>query len=376
MNAKRERRVRRYRFSVIALILLAGVYWSIASAGSGEEKKAYPEKQLLVTGAWLREHLEKGDDMVIVDVRTDKDFDGSVIPGAIRLPWSNFRYTDTARGIGGKFIGIDAAQRMLGAHGIARTDSLVLYDSVARDGGATSSYVFWVLDLLGHADKKILERGIDGWIDAGGRVVDKPRSMEPMPYQAPSGEIRLRRRVDGEFIRQRLGDPYYQILDVRSRAEYLGEKLNEAIDGGALKAGHIPTAVNIDYRSNWADAETKAFKSYRQLLELYRGLDPHRAVITYCHSARRGSFGYFTLRLMGVEDVRLYDESWFEWGNPGLFFPVETRESAFSGGALPTVGGARGKGPGASYAKKPQKEKAPSGSGQPEPKGGYVSCGG
>lgn len=43
----------------------------------------------------------------------------------------------------------------------------MLYDSVERDGGATAAYVFWVLDLLGHTRKMVLERGIDAWEEAG-----------------------------------------------------------------------------------------------------------------------------------------------------------------------------------------------------------------
>jgi hypothetical protein len=42
---------------------------------------------------------------------------------------------------------------------------------------------------------KVLERGIDGWIDAGGETVSTPRKTEAVLYQAPSGEINLRKWV-------------------------------------------------------------------------------------------------------------------------------------------------------------------------------------
>jgi len=227
------------------------------------------------------------------------------------------------------------AQQLLGEHGIARNDTVVLYDSVKRDGGATSSYLFWVLDLLGHKNMKVLERGIDGWIDAGGETVSTPRKAEAVLYQAPSEEINLRKWVKAEYMLPRLGDPYYQILDVRSRAEYIGEKSNTGLDGTALKPGHVPTATNSDYTLNWTTPDIKAIKPYSALQERYRGLDPGRAVILYCHSARRGSFGYFVLRLMGFEDVMLYEPSWMEWGNKRYFYPVETAENVITGDALP-----------------------------------------
>ncbi len=91
--------------------------------------------------------------------------------------------------MGGLFVGPAEAQRILGEHGLFRNDMIVLYDSVARDGGATASYLFWVLDLLGHKKMAILERGIDGWLAAGGEVVNQPQKREPLLYQAPSKEI-------------------------------------------------------------------------------------------------------------------------------------------------------------------------------------------
>lgn len=356
----------RVRTWLTALVLLLGVYGTWASAQKEAERPPYPNGRFLATAEWLQQHL-RDDGLVVVDVRNDKYFDGQLIPGAIRLPWGLFQENDVASGVAAVFVGAAEAQRILGDRGIARTDAVLLYDSVARDGGATSSYVFWVLDLLGHERKMILDGGIDAWKAAGGETVGEPRTAEPVLYQAPAEEVRLRHWAQGEFVRSRLGDPYYQILDVRSREEYLGEVLNQAVDGTPLKPGHIPTAVNVDYRFNRVDEKTKELKPYPALQDLYRGLDPSKAVITYCHSGRRASFGYFVLRLMGFDDVILYEPSWNEWGRPALFYPVETTENRLSGTELPgVVGGADGgtrRTPEESHASEPAK-------------GGYVSCGG
>ncbi len=356
---------------VIAVVLLLGVYWSAASA-TNHGGRGYPNADYLASAQWLQSHKHNAS-LVIVDVRMDEYFDDKLIPDAVRMPWRLFRYNVPAANMGALFVGVERAQEILGEHGIARNDTVVLYDSVERDGGATSSYVFWVLDLLGHQKMKVLERGIDGWIDAGGETVSDPRKPEKVLYQAPSDEIDARKYVKADFMMPRLGDPYYQILDVRSRQEYLGEAPNTALDGTVLKLGHVPTAYNINYTLNWTSPDVKGIKPYGELQQLYRGLDPDKAVITYCHSARRGSFGYFALRLMGFEDVMLYEPSWMEWGNKRYYYPVETAENKLPGGALPgaTSASARsGKtrsGQGGSA--------APSGGGGGS-KSGYVSCGG
>ena len=353
---------RTIRTSVIALVLLTGAGWSLSAARTSQA--LYPNAEYLASGQWLKQHIDDAN-LVVVDVRGDKDFDGRVVPGAVRMPWSLFRMDDPSRGIGGLFVGTVRAQEILGRHGISRIDTVVLYDSVKRDGGATASYLFWVLDLLGHRNMKLLDRGIDGWQDAGGEISSQARPPEPVLYQAPTDEIVGKRSADADFIYSRLGDPHYLIMDVRSRAEYLGEKANPALGGGALKLGHIPTAVNVEYKLNWTDRESKAVKGYRDLQELYRGLDPAASVILYCHSARRGSYSYFILRLMGFDSVALYDPSWYEWGSEDNFYPVELTERKLAGKGLPAATGAAS-----------ARGTVRTGTGPRKSPSGYVSCGG
>ncbi|MFZ7125204.1 MAG: sulfurtransferase [Desulfobacterales bacterium] len=361
------------RFSIIAVVLLLGLVWSLSLAGRGEAQSGYPNPGILATAGWLKAHA--GDQgVVIVDVRGDKHYDGRIIPGAVRLPWTSFRYDDRAHNIAEKFSGLEAAQELLGRNGLGRADEIVLYDSVKSDGGATASYVFWVLDVLGHPRKRILEGGIDAWERAGHPLASEPKTLEPILYQAPTKEIQTHRLIDARWIFSRLGDPMYQIVDARSRSEYLGERGAKDLMGNPLLLGHIPTAVNVDYTSAWRDAETKLLKPYAELQELYRGLDPDRGVIVYCMSGRRSAFSYFVLRLMGIDHVITYEQSWMEWGNPANFLPVETTERRFAGGNLPGRAATRAAASARTAAGRDAGEKstAPSGTAS----GGYVSCGG
>ncbi len=362
------KQARPLRLGIIALLLLLGVFWAFVSAKTPGEEQGYPNGRFLVTADWLNQHLEdKG--LVVVDVREKKYLADAFIPGAVHMEWQLFQQSDLSRGLGGIFVGADRAQEILGRSGIVPTDTVVLYDAEKRDGAATSSYVFWVMDLLGHENVKVLERGFEAWQEAGYKTVPAPAEPKPLLYQVPAEKLRLERWATGNFIQNRLGDPFYQILDVRSEPEYLGTAVNSGLDGRALKPGHIPTAFNIDYTLNWNDPKTKTIKPYAKLRELYAGLDSNRAVITYCHSGRRGSFTYFILRTMGMEAVSLYEASWFEWGNPRLFYPVETSANVLRG-ALPGVSAAPSGAMGGASAPKAK----PSAGGSAA--GGYISCGG
>jgi len=362
MNNKRSS-----RHIIIAIVLFFGVLWSFSSVA--QKQPEYPNSEFLVDAQWLKAHI-KDKDLVIADVRSDKYYDGSLIPGAVRMIWSDFRHNDIGLNLASTFPGVKQAQEILGSHGITRKDTVVLYDSVERDGGATASYIFWVLDILGHENKMILERGIDGWKDAGFDLVTIPRQPRPLLYQAISKDIKTRKLIGGDFIYKRLGDYYYQVVDVRSEAEYLGKKGTKGLDGSPLKLGHIPTAVNINYKSAWMDPKSKNIKSYIELQSLYKGLDASKGVILYCNSGRRSAFSYFILRLMGFENVFTYEPSWKEWGNPEKFYPVETQKNILTGNMLPEPASKTALTRQTLDADKSKK------SSSNKPSGGYVSCGG
>lgn len=357
------------RHSIIAVLLISGVWWSLGSAG--QQSVEYPNSRFLVTADWLNDHI-KDKNLIIVDVRTDKYHSGELIPGAVRMPWSVFRYNNAAENTASTFVGPEQAQAILGRHGITTRDTLVLYDSIQRDGGATASYVFWILDVLGHEKKCILEQGIDGWKTNGYETATNSRTLEQTLYQAGSSNIKKGRLINGRFVYQRLGDIFYQIIDVRSEEEYVGRKGTKGLDGTPFKLGHIPTAVNINYTAAWKDSSNKAIRSFSELQETYRGIDPGKGIIVYCNSGRRSSFSYYILRLMGYENVYTYEASWKEWGDPDKFFPVETRKTTLTDTRIFTPA----KGGGGSAAKTAGRQDQKTGSSSAKPAGGYISCGG
>src|SRR5206468_263389 len=75
------------------------------------------------------------------------------------------------------------------------------------------------------------------------------------------------------------------LVDVRSPGEYTGELLHmpDYPQEGALRAGHIPGAVNVPWSR--AANEDGTFKSRQDLEKLYledQGLKPGDEVIAYC----------------------------------------------------------------------------------------------
>ena len=106
------------------------------------------------------------------------------------------------------------------------------------------------------------------------------------------------------------------MLDVRSPDEYTGDKIR------AERGGHIPGAVNIEWKKSMNDDQT--FKSPEVLNKMFaeQGVTKDKEIITYCQFAVRASHTYFTLRMLGYPRVRVYNGSWGEWGND-LNLPIE-----------------------------------------------------
>ncbi|MER3407984.1 MAG: sulfurtransferase, partial [Nitrososphaera sp.] len=109
------------------------------------------------------------------------------------------------------------------------------------------------------------------------------------------------------------------ILDARSKEEYEGTAAR------AFHTGHIPGAINIDWRDNLAK-DALSFKSRQDLESVYAGIPKDVEVITYCQRGYRAANSFVALKMLGYMNVKMYLGSWGEWGNmPGL--PVETPRS-------------------------------------------------
>ena len=146
---------------------------------------------------------------------------------------------------------------------------------------------------------------------------EKPQ-YEQMDYQAPERNDDIDRAFRDQVLAHvRAGLP---LVDVRSPAEYSGERLHMADypNEGALRGGHIPGAANIPW-SKAVNPDDGTFKPVDELRSLYQGeahLNPDDDIITYCRIGERSSHTWFVLKyLLGYDRVRNYDGSWTEWGN-------------------------------------------------------------
>lgn len=248
------------------------------------------------------------DDLIIIDLSLP---DHPVhVPGAVTLDYHLL--VNPAPPINGLLPDTERLSALFSSLGLHAQTHVVAYDD---EGGAKACRLLWTLDVIGHTHYSLLNGGLTAWLNEGHPTNTTHRSPRPTQFTARINPDVI---ADKAYILAHLHDPATIIVDCRTPGEYAGH------DVIALRGGHIPGAVNIEWLRAVDDRHNKRLKPAAELRSLYEGagVTPDKEVIVYCHSHRRSAHTYFTLKHLGYERVRGYAGSWSEWGND-LHTPIE-----------------------------------------------------
>ncbi|MBW7881876.1 MAG: sulfurtransferase [Caldilineaceae bacterium] len=280
-------------------------------------EKGYAHPEALVSTDWVAEH---GNDPGIRLVEINEDimlYDVCHIPGAVKVDW----HTDLNDPVIRDYVSKEQFERLMSRLGIANDTTVVFYGD---KNNWWACYAYWVFQLFGHTNAKIMDGGRMKWIAEGRDLTREVKSYPATKYTAQERKDAPVRAFRDDVL-QHLGAGL-PLVDVRSPGEYKGELLHMADypQEGALRGGHIPGAKNVPWaRAANADGTFKHSDELRAIYEQEQGLNPNDNVIAYCRIGERSSHTWFVLtRLLGYQNVRNYDGSWTEWGN-GVQLPIE-----------------------------------------------------
>ena len=280
--------------------------------------RGYANPDVLVSTEWVASHLT---DPTVRLIESNEDtllYSTGHVPGAVHVDWTADLNDQLMR----DYITRKGFEALMSKIGATPKTTVVFYGD---KNNWWACYAFWVFQLFGHKNARIMDGGRLKWQKEGRQLTQDVPAITPTKYKAPErkdGPIRAFRQEVLAHMKKR-----GQLVDVRSPEEYAGTKLHmpEYPNEGALRGGHIPGAKSIP----WARAinpEDGTFKTAAELADLYtttNKLAKDKPTIAYCRIGERSSHTWFALTyLLGFKKVKNYDGSWTEWGN-SVGVPIE-----------------------------------------------------
>jgi thiosulfate/3-mercaptopyruvate sulfurtransferase len=273
--------------------------------------RGYAHPEVLVSTDWVAQHLTDPKVRLIESNEDTLLYSAGHVPGAVHVDWTS----DLNDQIRRDYITREGFERLMSRIG-ADQDTTVVFYGDKNNWWAT--YAFWVFQLFGHTNARIMDGGRVKWQNDGREMTRDVPSYAPTTYKA-SERADGKHRAFREDVMKHI-ERNGQLVDVRSPEEYSGARMHmpDYPNEGALRGGHIPGAKSIP----WARAinpEDGTFKTAGELKALYcetNKLSPSEPTIAYCRIGERSSHSWFALKyLLGFDNVRNYDGSWTEWGN-------------------------------------------------------------
>lgn len=275
------------------------------------QDRGYITPGVLVSTAWVQEHLNDPNVRIAESNEDPLLYGSNHIPGAVEVDWARDLNDPVRR----DYLNRGAFEALMRRIGATRDTTVVLYGD---KNNWWATYAFWVLQLFGHTNARIMDGGRLKWLKENRPATREVPRYAASDYKAPERDDK-RFRAFRDQVLEHLNSKR-PMVDVRSPEEYRGERLHmpDYPNEGALRGGHIPGALNVPW-ARAVNTEDGTFKNASDLRKIYteeNKLRPEDDVIAYCRIGERSSHTWFVLHyLLGFEKVRNYDGSWTEWGN-------------------------------------------------------------
>lgn len=298
----------------MTLLLAAAILALGPQTSTAQPSAAAAREQLVVSAAWLRQHVDDPK-LVLLHVGNRDTYDAGHLPGARYVDFrSTLAAAEGANGLTLEMLPADVLRERLAGLGISDDSRVVLYQS--DDMWTPSTRVMLTLDYAGLSNVSWLDGGQKAWTAAGGTLT----ATVPAAKTGTLSPLKLRPIVvDADFVKAHLNTPAYAIVDARNPPFYDGTRTGGR-PPAEHKTGHIAGAVNVPYDS-FTSPEVQ-LKPAAEVAAAFSkaGVKPGDTVIAYCHIGQQATATIFAARSLGYK-VLLYDGSFEDWSRRNL--PVD-----------------------------------------------------
>jgi len=264
---------------------------------------------MLVSTAWLAQHLNDPN-IVILQVSRDRTaYDAGHIPGARFLALSDI--VVTRDGILNELPPAATLKSLFESLGVSDGSRVILYGDVSV---LPATRAYFTLDYLGHESAALLDGGLNKWkAESHMLSKDSPQVKQGRltPRPRPEVVVNINAVKDLSYAATNAPASSPVLVDARTAGEFAG---TTAASAEIPRPGHIPGAANLYWMQTQASKDDMSLLPEADLRKLYEsiGVTPDRPVITYCNTGMQASQSYFTLKYLGY-DTHMYDGSFSEW---------------------------------------------------------------
>jgi thiosulfate/3-mercaptopyruvate sulfurtransferase len=288
---------------IISISLIGILAFSLVGCNVTEFK----EGENLIEASELVSLLSESN-TVVIDARSEEEYNNGHLQGAINLPPSLLTVSEP---VSGMIASKSQVEKVLGEHGISLDSKVYIYDN---EGGVFASRVWWVLKSYGHETVKVINNGEKAIVALSPNqlklTLEVPQ-ITPVEYIAKELDLTTYASID-EVNAVVTGQKEARIIDVRTQAEF---------DEGA-----IPTAILYPHTKNLYN--DGSFRSGRDIYLDYNdlGIDKDVPVILYCKTSFRATQTLLLLKEAGYNNVKVYDGAWLEWSTKGMITEEKSDE--------------------------------------------------
>jgi thiosulfate/3-mercaptopyruvate sulfurtransferase len=291
-----------------------------------------PRCRNLVSANWLKQLMETGtapeydnDRFVICHAhyRNIGAYNEGHIPGAIALDTNCLESPETWNRRSSEEL-----KNALESLGITHDTTVILYGRFSSPQnedpfpGSSAGHLgamrcAFIMMYAGVEDVRILNGGLQSWIDAGFEESKKSNVTKPVKDFGKKIPARPELVVDLPEAKDFLSAEDSNLVCVRSWPEFIGE-----VSGYNYieKTGRIPGAIfgncgsDAYHMENYRNLDHTT-REFKEIEEIWKGagITPDSANAFYCGTGWRASEAFMNAWFMGWPRVSVFDGGWFEW---------------------------------------------------------------
>ena len=283
-------------------------------------EKGYVKPEVLVTTDWLAAAPQRREDPHHRERRGRAAVrHRATFPNAQKIDW----HADLNDPVVRDYVSTEQFQELLRSNGIDEITTVVFYGD---KNNWWATYAFWVFQLFGFTNAKVLDGGRDE-VGAGGPADRDRRADVPARrnYVAPERDDSTIRAFKDEVLAHSKREAGRSSTCARPTSSAARRRTCRSIRRKACCAADtFPARRACRGRARRTrTARSRRPTSCATIYEGEAGLKKSDDVVAYCRIGERSSHTWFVLTyLLGYDKVRNYDGSWTEWGN-SVRLPVE-----------------------------------------------------